>query len=145
MSITDTISVAALITSLLSLVISIRALRETRKSNRIALLERRASIYDVFHQLVLDALTQGVHLEEETVAKFSSQLVEVEKFLPQPLASEVALFHQDCECVVWGRSLTRSIAEEHASKVNAAAVRINRTGLELDQKFLALIREATGT
>jgi|GEM_PF-3840250 len=143
MSLTDTIAAAALIASLLSVAISIRALRETRKTNRIALVDRRASLYDKFHVLVLDALTKGIYLQEEVVAGFNSQLVEVEKYLPKLITAEIASFHEDCKCVVWGRSLMQTVDEEYTAKVNAAAIRIHRTGLELDKKFLDLIRAAT--
>ncbi len=143
MSFTDAIAAAALIASLLSVAISVRALRETRKANQIALVEHRAAIYDKLHELVLDALTKGIYISKENVAGFSSQLVQVEKYLPKILAAEIATFYQDCECVVWGRSLTPPVDEEYTAKINAAAVRIHRSGLELDKKLLALIQAAT--
>jgi len=139
----DPIALFALFVAVASAVVSVFAFRESRRANRIALVARQAPIFDAFRTLAHQALIQGPGLQEEVVAAFASHLSGVEKFLPAQLAVDIAAFHQDCERVVWVRTLMQPVDPAYLEQASAAGRRVHQTALGLEQRFLSLIREAT--
>jgi hypothetical protein len=138
----DFIAVAGLVLSITSLAVAVFALKETKKTNRIALLESRMRVYDAFHILAFEAIG-GNPLSEETVEGFKSYASDASKLLPAKLADSIASFYSDCEQVVWLRTLKPPVDREYIDRTKVAAERIRRTALPLDYSFLSFIKPAT--
>ena len=128
---------------MLATAIALLALREARKNNRIALLAHRVAIYEGFRKLGLDALCQGPSLEEDSVQRFSEHATAASVYLPRDLAGEVSQFYEDCERVVWVRTLKKPVDEECVQRGAAAYERVRRSALAIEEKLLKLVREAT--
>ena len=143
MTTSDPIALFALLVSIASAVVSGFAFRESRRANRIALVARQAPIFDAFRTLAHEALIQGSGLQEQVVTEFASHLPEVEKFLPARLATDIAAFHQDCEKIVWVRTLLQPVDAAYLEQASAAGRRVHQTALALEERFLSLIRKAT--
>lgn len=143
MSTTNWIAVCALAVAGLSAAISIYALRETRRANRLVLLDRRVAIYDAFKCLAIAALCEGEMLSAEELHAFEPHAKAAELHLPSQLAAEVAAFYEDCGTVVWARDLCQPADYEYVLKSKRAAERIHQNALGIQNRLLALVRRAT--
>src|SRR3990167_6530335 len=101
----DWIAIASLVVALIALSIAFLALRETRRTNRIALLQHHSSIYDAFSELAIAALCEGHKITENSVSKFSSHALDAQKYLPERLRDDVSQFYDDCQCLLFMQSL----------------------------------------
>lgn len=142
MSTSDFIATLSLLISLSSFLIAFLAYKESKKTNRLALHLSRSEIYDALHALVLDSLCQGIYLNEASVIAFERHASEAKKILPSPLDQEIEDFYSDCQFLVQAQSFSKPIDPFLSEKIATTAVRVNRTALQIDNKFLKFIRSA---
>jgi hypothetical protein len=143
MTTSDWIASLALLAAIASAAIALYALRETRRSNQVALLARREVIYDAFKVLASEALGQGSSLKAETVQRFEVHADSASKYLPREIADEVSSFYEDCGTIVWVRTLTSPVDETYLERASRAAASVHFNALRIQNRLLALIHRAT--
>lgn len=143
MSTSDWIALLALVAAIASVAIAVYALRETRRSNQVALLSRRETIYDAFKVLATEALCRGASLNAESVRAFEVHADSAAKYLPREIAEEVSEFYQDCETIVWVQTLTAPVDETYLARASRAAASVHASALRIQDRLLALIHRAT--
>ncbi len=143
MSTSDWIAICALTVAAVSAAISLYALRETRRANRLALLDRRVAIYEAFKCLAAEAICQDEMLSSEQLHAFEPHAKAAVLYLPTQLAAEIAAFYEDCGTVVWARGLRQPADGEYVLKSKRAAERIHQNALGIQDRLLALVRHAT--
>ncbi len=116
MSTSDWIAVCAFAVAAASVAISLYSLRESRRANHLALLDRRSVIYGAFKRLATEALCEGERLKVEELQAFEPHADAAELHLPTDLATEISEFYRDCETIAWARGLTQPADEEYVLK-----------------------------
>jgi len=142
METSDYIAGLALLVAVMSGVISLRSLRESKRSNQIALLAHRSAVYDAFRAFSREARDAGQALAREVLIDFEQHAEAAKKYLPGDLGHEVYSYFEDCQFVVELAPRMGEADDFVKDRWHDSLQRVRHDAFAIESRILNVIRSA---